>query len=128
MRLGARGWILAGAVMLTSQAAFGVSLSVSLKNYYAEHQIVLQCQELAQLSADDAAAAGAAIEKIEAYYLKRDDSLDKDRLLKQAVADKNDSFRIVQRSGASGLRPYCRMSLRELLTKARDVDPGSTGQ
>ena len=121
MRLGALGCFFAAAIMVTSHAAFGVSLSVSLKNYYAEYEIVLHCEELAQVSADDADAAEAAIEKIEAYYLKKDSSLDKDRLLQQAVADKNDSIRIVERSGASGLRPYCRMSLNELLIKAKEV-------
>ena len=117
------GWSVAGSVMLMSQAAFGVSLSVSLKNYYAEYEIVLQCRELVQLSAEESGAAGVAMAKIEAYYLERDASLDKERLLKQAVADKNDSFKIVGRSGSSGLRPYCRMSLNELLMKARDVAP-----
>lgn len=123
--LGSRlGWsVVAGSVLLMSQAAFGVTLSVSLKNYYAEYEIVRQCRELAQLSAAEAGAAGAAMTKIEAYYLKRDASLDTDSLLKQAVADKNDSFKIVGRSGTSGLRPYCRMSLNELLTKAREVAP-----
>jgi len=128
MRLGGYGWGLVFCVGLMSQAAFAVSLSVSLKNYYAEYEIVLQCKAQAQLSPGDADAAGAAMAKIEAYYLKKDTSLDKDRLLKQAVADKNDSFKIVARSGASGLRPYCRMSLNELLIKAREVDPAGTEQ
>ena len=128
MRLGGCGWSLVLCVGLMSQSALGVSLSASLKNYYAEYEIVLQCRQQAQLSPGDADAAGAAIAKIEAYYLKKDASLDKDRLLKQAVADKNDSFKIVGRSGSSGLRPYCRMSLNELLTKAREVDSGSTAQ
>lgn len=123
MRLGAVACIFAAVVTVTPQAAFGVSLSVSLKNYYAEYEIVLQCRDLAQLTARDADAAETAIATIEAYYFEKDSSLDKDRLLKQAVADKNDSFRIVARSGPSGLRPYCRMSLNELLTKARDVAP-----
>jgi hypothetical protein len=123
MRLGAGGWSLACCVVLMSGSALGVSLSASLKNYYAQYEIVLQCEEQAQLSTADADAAEAAIEKIEAYYLKRDSSIDKNHLLDQAVADKNEGFRILARSGPSGLRPYCRQSLRELLGKAEEIGP-----
>ncbi len=128
MRLGAVGCVFAAVVIVTQQAAFGVSLSVSLKNYYAEYEIVRECRDLAQLTAGDADAAETAIAKIEAYYLEKDASLDKDSLVEQAVADKNDSFRIVARSGPSGLRPYCRMSLNELLTKAREVAPAGSAR
>jgi hypothetical protein len=125
MRLGAGGWLLAGLVVLMSQAAFGGNLSASLKNYYAEYEIVLQCQLESQLSAEDTDAAKAAIATIETYYLKRDASIDKEHLLKQAVADKNEGFRIMARSGQSGLRPYCRQSLQDLLVKAGDIGPSS---
>ncbi|HUU67115.1 MAG TPA: hypothetical protein VMW57_07520 [Methyloceanibacter sp.] len=128
MRLGAGGWILACCVVMMSGSALAVSLSASLKNYYAEFEIVLQCEEQAQLSEADADAAEAAIEEIEAYYLKKDPSIDKDHLLKQAVADKDEGFRILARSGVSGLRPYCRQSLHELLTKAKEIGPVASGQ
>jgi hypothetical protein len=128
MRLGADGWLLAGSVMLMSQGALGVSLSASLKNFYAEYEVVRQCQEQAQLTSDDAAAAKAAIAKIETHYLQRDSSIDKERLLKEAVANKDEGFRIVTRSGKSDLRPYCRMSLKELLAKAEEIDSSRMGQ
>ena len=48
MRLGG-WWSLVFCVGLMSQAAFAVSLSASLKNYYAEYEIVLQCRQQAQL-------------------------------------------------------------------------------
>ena len=127
MRLGARGWSLACCVVLVSGSALAVSLSSSLKNYYAEYEIVLQCEEGEQLTEADADAAEAAIDKIEAYYLKRDSSLDTDRLIDQAVADKDEGFRIMARSGG-GLRPYCRQSLRELLSKAREIGLVASGQ
>lgn len=127
MRLGARGWSLAGCVVLMSGSALAISLSASLKNYYAEYEIVLQCEEGAQLTEANADAAEAAIDKIEDYYLKRDSSLDTDRLIDQAVADKNEGFRIMARSGG-GLRPYCRQSLRELLRKAEEISPVASGQ
>lgn len=123
MRLRAVGWLLAGSVLFQSGGALAVSLSAALKNYYAEYEIVLQCQEQAQLTATDADMAKAAIAAIETYYLQKDSSIDKARLLKQAVADKDEGFRIVTRSGKSDLRPYCRMSLNELLSKAEEIGP-----
>jgi len=48
-------------------------------------------------------------------------------LLKAAVADKNEGFRIMARSG-SGLRPYCRQSLHELLTKVEEIAPSAAAQ
>jgi hypothetical protein len=124
MRLGARGWSPAVCAVLMSGSAFGMSLSAALKNYYAEYEIVLQCASQAQLSPKDADSAKAAIAKIETYYLGRDSSIDKEHLLKQAVADKDEGFRIMARSGgASGLRPYCRTSLHDLLVKAKEIDP-----
>lgn len=123
MRLGARGWSLALVVVAMAQAAFGMNLSTALKNYYAEYEIVLQCEEQAHLSESDVDAAEAAIDKIEAYYLKRDSSIDTDSLWDQAATDKDEGFRIMARSGG-GLRPYCQTSLNELLTKAQEVTVG----
>jgi len=128
MRLGAGGWLLAFCVVLISQGALGGNLSASLKNFYAEYEIVLQCEQQAHLSEADADAAEAAIEKIEAYYLQKDSSIDKEHLLKAAVADKNEGFRIMARSGVSGLRPYCRQSLHDLLGKAGEIDPVAEAQ
>jgi hypothetical protein len=127
MRLGAGGWILAGCVALMSQSALGVSLSAALKNYYAEYEIVLQCEEQDEISEADGDLAEAAIDKIEMHYLKRDSSIDKERLLDRAAADKDEGFRIMARSGG-GLRPYCRQSLRELLIKAKEIGPVASGQ
>jgi hypothetical protein len=128
MRLGAGGRLLAGSVVLVLQGALGGNLSVSLKNFYAEYDVVVQCREQAQLGAADADLAKAAIAKIETHYLKRDSSIDKDRLLKAAVADKDEGFKIVTRSGRSDLKPYCRMSLNELLGKAEEIDPSGKRQ
>lgn len=124
MRFGAGGWLFAGCVVAMSTGALAVSLSSSLKNYYAQYETVLQCAQRAQLSEAEVDLAKTAIVKIETHYLKRDSSIDKDRLLQQAVADKDEGFRIVARKRDAGLLPYCRMSLRELLTKAREIDPG----
>ena len=123
MRLGARGWSLAVFCMvLMSGSALAGNLSASLKNYYAQFEIVVTCEEQEQLSTAEADAAEAAMDKIETYYLKKDSSIDKDRLLDQAAADKDEGLRIMSRSGG-GLRPYCRQSLRDLLNKAEEIGP-----
>jgi hypothetical protein len=124
---GASGWILAGSLVVFAQAALAGNLSTSLKNFYAEYEVVKQCQVVSQLSPADAEAAKSAIAKIEAYYLKRDSSIDKERVLKQAVADKDDGFRIATRNNSADLRYYCRASLKELLAKAEEVAPGEKG-
>ena len=133
MRFGARrfgvcGVLVAGAALWGAQADAAISLAVALKNYYAEYEIVQHCAQRAQLTADDVAAAGTAMSKIEKYYFGRDESLNKAHLIKQAIADKNDSFKILERSGDTGFRPYCQMSLNELLRKANEVGPGDDGQ
>ena len=122
MRLGAWGWSLAICALLLSGSAFAVSLSAALKNYYAEFEIVLECEVQEHLSTAEADAAEAAIDKIEDYFLARDASINTDSLQKKAVADKNEGFRIMARSGG-GLMPYCRQSLRDLLTKAEEIEP-----
>lgn len=128
MRLGGFGWLLAGSVMLLLQGALAGNLSVALRNFYAEYEIVVHCQKHAQVSAGDVERAKVAIAKIETHYLQRDSSIDKDRLLKQAVADRDEGFKIVTRSAKSDLRPYCRMSLNELLTKGEELDAAGKAQ
>jgi hypothetical protein len=93
-----------------------------LKNFYTEYEVVKQCLEQAQLPPDDAGTARAAIAKIETHYLQRDASINKDRLLKEAVANKDQGFKMVAATRKVDLRQYCRLSLNELLTKAREIE------
>lgn len=131
MRLVARhfgvwGMLLAGATVIAAPAGAAISLSVALKNYYAEYEIVEQCARQSQLTKEEVDTAGTALVVIEKYYLGRDQDLNTAHLKRQAVADKNDSFKILERSGESGVRPYCQMSLNELVRKAKEVgEPGS---
>jgi hypothetical protein len=128
MRARAVGWLAAGLAMV-SGGALASNLSTSLKNFYAEYEVVKQCADQAQLTAADADQAKAAIAKIEAHYLQRDASIDKERVLKAAVADKNDGFRIATRnSNNTDLRFYCRVSLKELLAKAEEIDSSAKRQ
>ncbi|HSD93069.1 MAG TPA: hypothetical protein VLB11_08600 [Methyloceanibacter sp.] len=125
MRRVVGGGVVVGCVVLGAQGAVGGNLSVSLKNFYAEFEVVKQCAEQAQLTAADADLAKTAIAKVEAHYLERDASIDKDRVLKAAIADKDEGFRIATRNRNSDLRHYCRLSLKELLTKAEEIDPAT---
>lgn len=127
MRLGARGWSLTVCLVLMSAGALASNFSASLKNYYAQFEIVVACEEQAQLSEAEADAAEAAMDKIERYYLKKDASIDKNHLLEQAEADRDEGFRIVARGSNADLRPYCRQSLRDLLMKAEEIGPLTSG-
>lgn len=122
MSRGIGGWLLVCCLVLTSYGALGASLSVFLKNFYTEYEVVKQCQEEAQLTTADAESAKGAMAKIEAHYLQRDASINKDRLLKEAAVNKKEGFRIATRSAKVNLREYCRASLNELLAKAQEVD------
>lgn len=117
-------WLVAGLAMV-SGGALGGNLSTSLKNFYAQNEVVKQCAAEAQLTAADAELAKAAIAKIEAHYLQRDASINRERVLKAAVADKDEGIRIATRSGKADLRPYCRVSLKELLAKAAEIEPST---
>lgn len=116
------GWLVAGVVIVLAQSAWAVSFSSSLKNFYTQFEVVKQCHEEAQLSAADAELAETAIAKIETHYLARDSRINKDALLKAAVANKNEGFRIATRGSKVDLRQYCRATLRELLEKAEEID------
>lgn len=133
MRLGARrfgvvGMFAASATLWGIQADAAISLAMALKNYYAEYQIVQTCARRAQLTLDDVETAGTAMAAIEKYYIGRDGGLDKARLKQQAISDSDDSFKILERSGDTGFRPYCQMSLNELVRKAKEVGPGEGAQ
>lgn len=126
---GVCGMVLAGGIVIAAPAYGAISLAVALKNNYAAYEIVTQCARQAQLTLEDVETAGTAMAAIEAHYLGRDGGLDKARLRRLAIEDKNDSFKILERSGASSFRPYCQMSLNELLRKAQEVGaPEGGGQ
>ncbi|HYJ59806.1 MAG TPA: hypothetical protein VEW64_10775 [Methyloceanibacter sp.] len=121
MLRGAGGWLLVGCVVLVAHGAQAANLSVSLRNFYTEYEVVKQCLVQAQLPPDDAETAKAAIGKIETHYLQRDASINKDRLLKEAVANKDQGLKMVTATRKVDLRQYCRVSLNELLTKAEEI-------
>jgi len=115
--------ILACCVAVLSLAAHsGPTLSVYLKNYYTEYQVVRDCSEHAHLSAADAAKAKEVMTKIESYYLRRDATIDKDSLMKQAVAHKNVAFKMMRETSKVDLGQFCRASLNDLVGKLKDIE------
>jgi hypothetical protein len=114
------------AILVPLGASAAGNLSVFLKNYYTDYAIVLDCSGKSQLSPADAEAAKGAIAKIEAYYLNRDPSLNKDHLLKQATANKNDAFKMVKTQTPIEAGRFCKASLNDLVGKLREIDPAST--
>jgi len=123
MLRGAGRWLPVCCVMMLSQNVFAASnLSVFLRNFYTDYEVVKQCSGQAQLTAADAEAAKAAIAKIETHYLQREASLDKNRLLKEAVANKDAGLKMVNGSRKVDLRQYCRVTLNELVTKGQEID------
>lgn len=128
MSRGAGGWLLIGWVVLVAHGAQAANLSVSLRNFYTEYEVVKQCLEQAQLPPDDAETAKAAMARIETHYLQRDTSINKDRLLKEAVANKDQGFKMVTATRKVDLRQYCRVSLNELLTKAEEIKASAKPQ
>ena len=127
MRRAVGGWLVAG-LMMVSGGAQGANLSTFLRGFYTEYEVVKQCLEQAQLPPHDAETAKAAIAKIETHYLQRDASLNKDRLLKEAVANKDQGFKMVAATRKVDLKQYCRVSLNELLTKAQEIDSSTRPQ
>ncbi len=110
------------ATLLSLAAHAGPSLSVYLKNYYTEYQVVRDCADHAHLSAGDAAKAKDVIMKIEAYYLHRDPSIKKDSLMKQAVAHKDEAFKMMKETNKVDQGQFCRASLNDLVSKLQDIE------
>jgi hypothetical protein len=112
----------AASLPLAAHAA--AKLSIYLQNYYTEYQVVTDCAGHAHLSAADAAKAKDAMTKIEAYYLRRDPSIKKDVLMKQAVVHKNAAFKIMRETTKVDTRQFCLVSLNDLIGKAHDILSG----
>jgi hypothetical protein len=125
VRLTARLLLVSSGVLLPL-VAHAAGLSIYLRNYYTEYQVVKDCTDRAQLSAEDAAKAKDAMAKIEAYYLQRDTSINKDKLVKQAVSNKNQAFKMMKETTKIDAREFCRGSLNDLVNKLHDIEADAT--
>jgi hypothetical protein len=114
------------AILLPLAAHAAPQLSMYLKNYYADYQIVQDCSDKAKLTAGDVQAAKDAMAKIEAYYMHRDSSIDKDRVLKQAASNKNAAYKMMKETNKVDARQFCRASLNDLVSKLKEIDADAT--
>jgi hypothetical protein len=117
----ANRFVLPCCAVLLPLAAHTSPLSIYLRDYYTEYQVVKECEIRASLSADDTTTAKSAIATIEAYYLRRDPSIDKASLKKQAIKNKNSAFRMVMQTEKVDLREFCLGSLHDLLSKSHGI-------
>jgi len=124
--LSARTLLACCAGLLSIAAHTGPGMAVYLRSYYTEYEVTLDCTNREHLSAADAAMAKDAMAKIEAYYLKRDSSINKDKVLKQAVANKNQAFKMMQETTKVDARQFCQASLNDLISKVREIDADAT--
>lgn len=77
--------------------------------------------------ASDGGGRGSGQEraKIEAHYLNRDPSINKEGLLKQAVSNKNAAFKMVKGQNQVEAGRFCKASFNDLVGKLREIDPAS---
>jgi hypothetical protein len=119
--------VLACSIGFFSLAAHaGPGMAVYLRSYYTEYEVTLDCIGQEHLNAADAEAAKDAMAKIEAYYLKRDSSINKDKVMKQAVANKDQAFKMMKETSKVDTRQFCRASLNDLINKVREIDADAT--
>jgi hypothetical protein len=111
----------AGLLSLWAQAA-APHLGLYLKTYYTDYQVVKDCAAQHHLADDDVAKAKDALAKIEAYYVHRDPSINKEKLMKLAIQNKAAAYKIMRESSKIDLGVYCRSTLKDLMSKLHDID------
>jgi hypothetical protein len=106
---------------LAAQAA-QPHLGPYLKTYYTDYLVVKDCADQHHLSAGDVAKAKDALTKIEAYYVHRDPSINKDKLMKLAISNKAAAYKIMRETQKVDAGVYCRSSLNDLMGKLHDIN------
>src|SRR5262245_45194379 len=116
------------ACLLPLSAEAATHLGLYLKTYYTDYLVVMDCAEQHHLSAQDAAKAKDALSKIEAYYVKRDPEINKDKLMKLAIANKAAAYKIMRETQKVDAGVYCRSTLKDLMSKLKEIDTGETAK
>ena len=124
-RTSARALVACLAGLLSLSAHAGPGMAVYLRSYYTEYEVILDCSDQDHLTAADAATAKDAMAKIEAYYLQRDSSINKDKVMKQAVTNKNQAFKMMKETTKVDARQFCRASLNDLVSKVNEIADAS---
>jgi hypothetical protein len=121
-RLAYRFCLAACAGLLSLSAQASTHLGVYLKTYYTDYQVVKNCSDHHRLKAADVAKAKEALAKIEAYYLRRDPSINKEKLMKQALANNKVAYKMMAETQKIDPAIFCRSSLNDLMSKLRDIE------
>jgi hypothetical protein len=61
-----------------------------------------------------------------AVYLRSYYSINKDKVMKQAVANKDQAFKMMKETTKVDARQFCRASLNDLISKVREIDADAT--
>ena len=115
-----------GLLPLSAQAE--THLGVYLKTYYTDYQVVKNCSDHHRLTAADVAKAKDALTKIEAYYLRRDPAINKEKLMKQALANNRVAYKMMAETQKIDPGVFCRSSLNDLMSKLREIDRDATAK
>jgi hypothetical protein len=116
----------AGLLSFSAQAA--THLGVYLKTYYTDFQVVTDCANHNRLRPADLAKAKDALSKIEAYYVHRDPAINKDKLMKQALANNKIAYKMMAETQKIDPGVFCRSSLNDLMSKLREIDGDATAK
>jgi hypothetical protein len=125
-QLAKRLFLASCACLLSLSAQASTHLGVYLKTYYTDFQLVTDCAAHHRLTAADVATAKDALAKIEAYYLQRDPSINKDKLMKQALANNKVAYKMMAETQKVDPGVFCRSSMNDLMSKLRDIDADAT--
>ena len=96
-------------------------LGMYLKTYYTDYQVVRDCAAHHHLAQGDVDKAKDALTKIEAYYLQRDPSINKDKLMKQALSNNKIAYKMMTETQKVDAGVYCRSSLNDIMGKLHDI-------
>jgi hypothetical protein len=116
------------ATLLSLAADASTHVSVYLKSYYTDYEIVRDCSDHDHLTAADAEMAKNAISKIEAYYLHQDPSINKDSLWKEAASNKDAALKMITRTKKVDPRQFCHASLDDLVERLHQIDSQSAAR
>ncbi|MFZ0398692.1 MAG: hypothetical protein WBF49_06835 [Methyloceanibacter sp.] len=125
-QLAKRLFLASCACLLSLSAQASTHLGVYLKTYYTDFQLVTDCAAHHRLTAADVAKAKDALAKIEAYYLRRDPAINKDKLMKQALANNKVAYKMMAETQKVDPGVFCRSSMNDLMSKLRDIDADAT--
>ena len=121
LRLVERLLLIPSCVAFVSFADASPQFSEYLRNYYTDYQVVKECVARFALPREDVAKAKTAMERIEYFYIRRDATINKSRLMKQAISNKDEAFKLLDRTRKIDSRAFCLGALNDIRGKSRHI-------